>query len=167
MRGAGRRMKRVLAFVGLLLLMGAVSAAAEVPVYQEVPFFESQVKEGKLPPIAERLPAAPAVADFQWPGQVPGHYGGELTMLMSSSKDTRYLVTYGYAQLVAYDAQYRLVPNILESFEVEEGRIFTFHLRPGQKWSDGSPFTTEDFRFFWEDVANTRSSRPPVPRSSF
>ena len=66
---------------------------------------------------------------------------------MSSAKDTRYLVTYGYARLVGYDAQYKLVPNILESFDVEDGRIFTFHLRPGQKWSDGSPFTTEDFRY--------------------
>src|SRR6185503_5117831 len=31
---------------------------------------------------------------------------------------------------------------------------FTFRLRPGHKWSDGHPFTTEDFRYFWEDVAN-------------
>ena len=128
-----------------------------------MPFFESQVKDGSLPPIAQRLPAAPGVADFQWPGQVPGNYGGELTMLMSSAKDTRYLVIYGYAQLVVYDAQYKLVPNILESFDVEEGRIFTFHLRKGQKWSDGSPFTTEDFRFFWEDIANNPELSPAGP----
>ena len=134
-----------------------------MPVYQEVPFFESQIKNGKLPPIAERLPDDPAVASFEWPGQAPGNYGGELTMLMSSAKDTRYLVTYGYAQLVVYDAQYKLVPNILESFEVEDGRIFTFHLRKGQKWSDGSPFTTEDFRFFWEDIANNPELSPAGP----
>ena len=68
-------------------------------------------------------------------------------MLMSSAKDTRYLVIYGYALLLVYNAEYHLVPNILESFDVEDGRIFTFHLRNGQRWSDGSPFTTEDFRF--------------------
>ncbi len=84
-------------------------------------------------------------------------------MLMSSAKDTRYLVTYGYARLVVYDAQYKLVPDILESFEVEDGRIFTFHLRKGQKWSDGSPFTTEDFRFFWEDIANNPELSPAGP----
>ncbi|HEY8016930.1 MAG TPA: ABC transporter substrate-binding protein [Dongiaceae bacterium] len=156
-------MRQALTFVGLFLLLGAVSAAAEVPVYQEVPFFESQVKDGSLPAIAQRLPAAPGVAGFEWPGQVPGNYGGELTMLMSSAKDTRYLVTYGYAQLVVYDAQYKLVPNILESFDVEEGRIFTFHLRPGQKWSDGSAFTSEDFRFFWEDIANNPELSPAGP----
>ena len=40
---------------------------------------------------------------------------------------------------------YKLVPDILQAFEVEEGRIFTFHLRPGHKWSDGKPFTTRGF----------------------
>ena len=84
-------------------------------------------------------------------------------MLMSSAKDTRYLVTYGYAQLVVYDAQYKLVPDILESFDVEDGRIFTFHLRKGHKWSDGSPFTTEDFRYYWEDIANNPELSPAGP----
>ena len=47
-----------------------------------------------------------------------------------------------------------LVPDILASYEVEDGRIFTLHLRKGHKWSDGEPFTAEDFRFYWEDVEN-------------
>jgi peptide/nickel transport system substrate-binding protein len=41
---------------------------------------------------------------------------------------------------------------VLESYEVQDGRIFTFHLRPGHKWSDGQPVTTEDFRYALEDV---------------
>src|SRR5690606_9651037 len=41
---------------------------------------------------------------------------------------------------------------ILESFENDRNRVFTLHLRPGHKWSDGSPFTAEDFRYQWEDV---------------
>ena len=86
-------------------------------------------------------------------------------MLMSSAKDTRYLVIYGYALLLAYNAEYHLVPNILESFDVKDGRIFTFHLRNGQRWSDGSPFTTEDFRFWWEDIANNSELSPAGPPS--
>ena len=147
----------------LLALLAAGNAVAAVPVYQEVPAFAEQVKKGKLPPINERLPENPAVASFGWPGQAPGNYGGELDILMSSAKDTRYLVVYGYARLVGYDAHYQLVPDILESFEVEEGRIFTFHLRKGQRWSNGSPFTTEDFRYFWEDIANNKDLSPTGP----
>ena len=64
------------------------------------------------------------------------------------------MVIYGYARLVAYTPNFEIVPDIAESVDVQEGRIFTFNLRPGHKWSDGKPFTSEDFRFYWEDMAN-------------
>ena len=41
--------------------------------------------------------------------------------------------------------------------------IFTFHLRQGHSWSDGQPFTTEDFRYCWEDVANNKELSPDRP----
>src|SRR5262249_46670488 len=53
-----------------------------------------------------------------------------------------------------------LKPDILESYEAKDDRIFTLHLRKGHKWSDGQPFTTEDFRYFWEDVANNKEVSP-------
>jgi peptide/nickel transport system substrate-binding protein len=154
-------MRRLLAL--LILALGVGNAFAQAPAYQEVPSLAEKIAKGDLPPIEQRLPETPAIAAFQWPGQVPGRYGGELDTLMSSPKDTRYLVVYGYARLVGYDSKYQLVPDILESFEVEEGRIFTFHLRKGHKWSDGTPFTTEDFRYYWEEVANNPDLSPLGP----
>ncbi len=44
------------------------------------------------------------------------------------------MVVYGYARLVGYDPKYRLKADILKSFEVEEGRRFTLHLRKGHRW---------------------------------
>ena len=32
------------------------------------------------------------------------------------------------------------------------GKVYTFKLRKGMKWSDGQPFTTEDIRFWYEDI---------------
>jgi peptide/nickel transport system substrate-binding protein len=147
----------------VIFLLSAGAALAQTPTYQEPPSLAGKVAKGDLPPIDKRLPEHPAVAAFQWPGQVPGQYSDELDTLMSSAKDTRYLTMYGYARLVGYNAKYELVPDILEAFEVEEGRIFTFHLRKGHKWSDGTPFTTEDFRYFWEDVANNPDLTPLGP----
>ena len=92
---------------------------------------------GALPPVAERLPSVPSVAAMAWDGQTLGQHGGEMRMLMTSTKDTRIMVVYGDARLVNYNKDYQLVPDILQAFEAEEGRIFTFHLRPGHKWSDG------------------------------
>ncbi|TAJ32214.1 MAG: ABC transporter substrate-binding protein, partial [Reyranella sp.] len=50
----------------------------------------------------------------------------------------------------------KLKSDILESYTDKDGKEFTFKLRAGHKWSDGQPFTTEDFRYFWEDVANNK-----------
>jgi peptide/nickel transport system substrate-binding protein len=73
------------------------------------------------------------------------------------------MAVYGYARLMGYTPDLELVPDLLESVDVEESRIFTFHLRPGHRWSDGAPFTTEDFRYWWEDVANHPQLSPKGP----
>jgi peptide/nickel transport system substrate-binding protein len=92
-----------------------------------------------------------------------GRPGGELRTLVSRARDTRLLFVYGHARLVGYDLNLELVPDILESFDVQEGRVFTLKLRKGHKWSDGHPFTAEDFRFYWEDVANNPALQPTGP----
>ena len=37
-------------------------------------------------------------------------------------------------------------------------KVLTVKLRRGIRWSDGEPFTTEDVRFFWEDVRAERGA---------
>lgn len=42
------------------------------------------------------------------------------------------------------------VPGIAESHELsDDGRVYTFHMRSGVKWSDGSPLTAHDFVWSW------------------
>ena len=84
-------------------------------------------------------------------------------MLVASARDTRLMTVYSYTRLIVYDDQFKLQPDILESYEDKEGREFTLKLRAGHKWSDGHPFTTEDFRFFWEDIANNKELSPSGP----
>jgi peptide/nickel transport system substrate-binding protein len=55
------------------------------------------------------------------------------------------------------------VSDILKSFEVAGRKVFTFTLRKGHKWSDGTPFTTEDFRYYFEDVVNNKDLSPFGP----
>ena len=114
---------------------------------QETPFFAKAVADGKLPKVEDRVPAEPAIVD------ATGRPGGELRMLMASPKDTRMMVVYGYARLVGLTPSLELEPDILKAVDVEDGRVFTLHLRKGMKWSDGQPFTAEDFRYWFEDVA--------------
>jgi peptide/nickel transport system substrate-binding protein len=107
-------------------------------------------------------PDEPSVTAFDG-YKTPGKPGGELNMLIGRTKDTRLMVVYGYARLVGYNEQLELVPDILKDVEVEEDRIFTLHLRKGHRWSDGEPFTSEDFRYWWEDIANNERMMPVGP----
>ncbi len=135
----------------LLALSAAPGRGAEV--YRESPWLEADVSAGRLPPVAERLPADPLVVDLKAEGKEIGKPGGTLRMMVGQSGDARSLLPFAYSRLVVYDESYRLVPDILAKFEVQDGRIFTFRLRRGHRWSDGSPFTAEDFRYYWEEVA--------------
>lgn len=130
-----------------LTALGAPAMAGEPADIQEA------VASGALPPLDQRLPATPRVVDLEALGKTQGRYGGTLRLIMADAKDIRMMTIYGYSRLVVFDKDLNLVPDILAGFDVEEGRIFTLHLRPGHKWSDGAPFTAEDFRYFWEDVA--------------
>ena len=154
------------AFVGGLLfspLCDAALAADLPPAMQETPMFADRVEAGTLPPVSRRIPEQPLVVSTFAGGDGPGRHGGQLTMMMVRTRDTVMMTVYSYARLIGYDAEFKLRPDILESYENKEDREFTFRLRAGHKWSDGHPFTTEDFRFFWEDIANNRDLSPSGP----
>jgi len=48
-----------------------------------------------------------------------------------------------------------LVPALAEGYTVsEDGLVYTFKLKPGLKWSDGSDLTAADFEYSWKRVLN-------------
>ena len=150
------------------LLMGLVArvpafAADPLPALHETPGLADKVKSGALPPIGKRLPQQPRIIEKFSGSDGHGTHGGQLNMLISATRDTRLMTVYSYTRLIVYDGDFKLHPDILESYEVKEGREFTLKLRAGHNWSDGHPFTTEDFRFFWEDIANNKDLSPNGP----
>lgn len=149
-------------FAALTLACAMALPAAAIESV-EVPSLVERVDAGKLPPVAERLPKSPLIVTPSYPGWRPGKHGGQLSLLMARPKDVRMMVVYGYARLIGYTPDYRFKADILERYEIEENRRFTFHLRKGHRWSDGKPFTAEDFRYFWEDVANNKDLAPLGP----
>ena len=154
-------MKRtILRKVAVCLLILTVTETAQAVSWRETPYFAEQVESGALPPVAQRVPEKPGVADFGLKDRAVGRQGGDMRLLMGRSKDVRLMVVYGYARLVAYDRNYDIVVDILESVEVDDGRTFTLRLRKGHRWSDGHPFTSEDFRYYWEDIADNPELSP-------
>lgn len=137
-------------FAVLLALLAMLSVPARA---DEAPLLAELVKAGKLPAEAERLPKEPRVMTIdQTTGRTVGKRGGTIRTLLSEQGDLRLMTVYGYARLVAYNRSIEMEPDILLGYENDKNRVFTFHLRPGHKWSDGTPFTAEDFRYQWEDI---------------
>lgn len=148
---------------GLPLLPGlasAVRAGEGAPEPVETPYFAGQVAEGKLPKVADRLPKTPRIVDLPAMQREIGRPGGTWRMLMGDQRDLRMMTVYSYARLVGLSPSLDIVPDILERLDVEDGRTFTLHLREGHRWSDGEPFTAEDFRYYFEDVANNPQLSP-------
>ena len=148
---------RVIKLLFLLLLPLASVCHATTG---EPPLFAERVEAGELEPMQRRLPLEPRLSPN---GSEEALYGGTMRLLFGKSKDIRQMVVYGYSRLVGYDLDLNLVPDILRDFSVEENRIFTFHLRKGHRWSDGHPFTSEAFRYYWEDIANNEGLSPFGP----
>ncbi len=145
------------------LLIFTLTLFAQVGFAQPLidsPYFAEQVAAGQLPAVAQRLPQQPAVVDFAAAGKRAGQHGGTLRLLMGKSKDIRMMMVYGYARLVGYDENLNLRADLLADYEVHAQREFTFHLRAGHRWSDGAPFTTEAFRYYWQDIINSKDLYP-------
>src|SRR3990170_2116958 len=57
--------------------------------------------------------------------------------------------------LTTEDAKSEIIPGAAESWTVSgDGKVYTFKLRPGALWSDGSPVTAHDFVFAWQRVVD-------------
>lgn len=128
---------------------------------REAPILTERVKKGTLPPLNVRLPKSMLIVS-PIAGKELGTYGGEMRTLAVRARDLRYLSANGYTRLVGYNESLELVPDLAEQLETD-GVNFTFTLRDGHRWSNGEPFTTEDFRYWWEDVANNKDLAPAGP----
>ena len=106
-----------------------------------------------LPPLAERLPEEPLVTA---PYEQIGRYGGVLDMLSNATEaGTSDFLSVRHVNLVRIsDDLQTIVPNVAKDWRWNDDFTeLTFFLRKGHKWSDGAPFTAEDVRFWYDDLA--------------
>ena len=60
--------------------------------------------------------------------------------------------------LVRPDEKLHPAPDLARSWEVsDEGRVYTFALRPGVKWHDGRPFGASDVKFTFDRIVDSTS----------
>lgn len=172
-------MRRLLGFFMVLLVFSVVLASLppltqyplseysrltgkRISKFDEAPRLKQLVNAGKLPPVEKRLPDDPIVVI---PWEKPGKYGGTWNRAWTGPADRPQADWFMLEYLMVYDPGAKnLYPNILERIDMsQDGKVFTVTIRKGLKWSDGTPVTTEDVRFFYEDVLLNNELVPTFP----
>ncbi len=169
-------MKKYLASLVILSLVFGFASISFAQDYNEAPMLAELVEQGKLPPVEERLPEEPLVVTEGV--EIPvgdcefeiGKYGGVLRVVNPGSP--------GGGEWWAISREPLLgtpggglgspgempIDNVFKGFDMsEDAKTFTFYLRKGMKWSDGTPVTTEDVRFSYEDVLLNEELTPVFP----
>lgn len=153
-----------LATLCMIILLGMLSVSFAAPVkYNEAPMLAELVQQGLLPPVEERLPKNPMVIQ---PLEEVGQYGGTWWRAWTGLSDSPGPSKLVELRLVRFSSDGKdLIPELADQWSVsEDGKVFTFHLREGIKWSDGKPFTADDVIFWHDDIMLNTDLTPSYPR---
>ncbi len=152
----------VLVLVAALVLgFSSLGLAME---FNESPEFAAKVAAGELPPVDERLPHPDHVFVVE-PYEMIGRYGGIVRAATSTptgaGSDT--LISDFTNPVTADKYGVGVVPHVIRQLDgSDDATTWTFHMRHGMRWSDGNPFTTEDIRFWYEDVLHNEDLTPVI-----
>lgn len=135
-----------------LIALLACLAAPVAHAFKQAPMLDKAVQDKTLEPVDKRLPEKPELIT---PVAKTGSYGGTLRTAMRANADhnsiTRIISGQG---LVRWRMDFNgVLPNVAESWSISpDGSEYTFKLRRGMRWSDGSPFTADDVLFAMNDL---------------
>lgn len=62
--------------------------------------------------------------------------------------------------LVSVSPAGEIQPRLAEKWENKDNTVWTFHLRPGITWSDGTPITAEDIVWSWQRLVDPKIASP-------
>ena len=80
---------------------------------------------------------------------------------LNSAVDGANYILYAFENLLKIDKEGKVVPGLAEKYEISDDQLtWTFHLRDGLKWSDGSDFTAEDFVYSWQRMVDPNVAAP-------
>ncbi len=153
--------------LAMIVSVCAFTASAE-GTYSQSPMFDEAVANGTLPAVEARLPEVPKLVDEIHPDYLDlevGNYGGTLRLVTKVVNwDADGFVGQEEALLTCESTNSDVItPNVVESYSAnEDNTVFTFTLRKGLKWSDGTEVTMEDFEFCINNVIFNSALTPVV-----
>ncbi|HEY0419681.1 MAG TPA: ABC transporter substrate-binding protein [Acetobacteraceae bacterium] len=141
-------------------LEGPAQSDAIPSSFKEAPQLAELVRQGKLPPVAQRVGSEPLVLK---PLESIGRYGGTWRRAFIGPSDgengNRIMAS---DKLLFWDfTGSRIVPSVAKGYDLSaDGKTTTLFLRKGMRWADGAPFTADDFVFWFEDLYGNKDIVP-------
>jgi peptide/nickel transport system substrate-binding protein len=128
--------------------------------FAEAPMLAELAKSGKLPPVDKRIPEEPMVIK---PLHSIGKYGGTWRRAFTGPGDAENgnrIVSTDKILFWDYTGT-KIMPCLAKDWKIsDDGKIISITLRKGMKWSDGHPFSADDFVFWYEDIYLNRDLQP-------
>ncbi|MFP6574178.1 MAG: ABC transporter substrate-binding protein [Pirellulaceae bacterium] len=151
--------------------------------YNEAPFLADLVRQGKLPPVEQRLPKEPLVHKTGALVDGIGEYGGVFRHVIGGRPEgwnwmagqhqgwgginmamQECLVRNGPLWQVKPEEQNGPLPNLAKNWTWNGSKTqLTMNLVEGIKWSDGDPFDADDVVFWWEDNVQDPNVQARMP----
>ncbi len=128
--------------------------------FNEAPQLADLVKQGKLPPVKDRLPQDLMVIK---PIQEIGKYGGTWRRGFTGPGDDENgnRINASDRPMLVDHTGAKVNPSLAKSWkQSDDGKTFTLDLRRGLRWSDGAPMTASDFVFWFEDIYSNKDIVP-------
>ena len=77
---------------------------------------------------------------------------------LGTSMERGLLISNSFSGLYEYNTEGEMAPVLAEGCEIsEDGLTYTFTLKDGLKWSDGSDLTADDFVYSWKRAADPKT----------
>ena len=149
------------AIVGPLEGPTVITDKSQYPAsFSEAPSLADLVKSGVLPPVEKRLPKNPMVIK---PLQGVGKYGGTWRRAFTGPGDGE-----NGNRICSTDKPLfwdftgtKVMPCHAEAYDLAaDGKTITLSLREGHRWSDGEPFTADDYMFWFTEVFSNKELMP-------
>ena len=80
---------------------------------------------------------------------------------LNSAVDGANYILFAFDNLLKMDKDGKVVPGLAEKYEISDDQLtWTFYLRDGLKWSDGSALTANDFVYSWQRLVDPSVAAP-------
>lgn len=137
--------------------------------FSEAPMLADMVAAGDLPPVEERLPAPTDLMVIQ-PLHEIGNYGGTWRRAFTGPADDENGNRINSMDKVLFwdYTGTQNMPCVAKGWEFNDDFTeITLFLREGMRWSDGAPYTADDWVFWFEDIyGNPEIVASPDPAMS-